>query len=52
MPLTLKDIDTLYYSTPLCVVFPDGTDAMIQDNDYTIEDCARFISQGAKIFCD
>lgn len=52
MPLTLKEVNELYFSTALYVVFPDGTDAMIQDNDYTLEDCKRFISQGAEIFID
>ncbi len=52
-PLTLKEVKALYGITPLYVVFAhDGTDALIQENGYTLEDCKRFIARGDEIYID
>ena len=52
-PLTFKEIKALYNTTPLYVIFAhDGTDAMIQDNGYTLEDCKRFLARGDEIYID
>ncbi len=52
-PLTLKEVKALYDITPLYVVFAhDGTDALIQENGYTLEDCKRFIARGDEIYID
>ena len=51
--LTFKEIKALYNTTPLYVIFAhDGTDAMIQDNGYTLEDCKRFLARGDEIYID
>ena len=51
--LTFKEIKALYDTTPLYVIFAhDGTDAMIQDNGYTLEDCKRFLDRGDEIYID
>lgn len=52
-PLTLKEIKALYNTTPLYFVFAhDGSDAMIQNNGYTFEDCKRFLARGDEIYID
>lgn len=52
-PLTFKEVKALYSTTSLYVIFAhDGSDAMIQDNGYTLEDCRSFIARGDEIYID
>ena len=36
----------------ICVEFPDGSDALLQENGYTKEDALKFAGQGASFFYD
>ena len=52
-PLTFKEVKNLFDYVPLYVIFcHDGSDAMIQDNGYSLDDCRRFIARGDEIYID
>ena len=36
----------------ICVEFSDGSDALLQENGYTLEDCIQFVKEGCQFFYD
>lgn len=50
--LSIEDVISLWDSTPLCVEYSDGSDAMLQDNGYTLDDAVGFALNGCQFFED
>lgn len=50
--LTKKQIRENYDSRAMFFVRPDGTDAMVADNGYSLEDCLRLYDEGNSFYFD
>lgn len=50
--LTKKEIVEGYGVRSMYFVRPDGTDAMVADNGYSLEDCLRLYDEGNSFYFD
>ena len=39
--ITKKQLKKYWYTAPICIVFPDNSDALAQENGYTLEQCTN-----------
>lgn len=37
--ITKKQLKKYWYTAPICIVFSDGSDALAQENGYTLKQC-------------
>lgn len=51
-PCSFEDVVIHWEDRAICVEFEDGSDALLQDNGYTLKDAAEFAKQGCKFFYD
>lgn len=51
-PLSKHEIVSLYNTEPMYFTRPDGSDAMVQDNHYSIEDCIKLYEEGCNFYLD
>lgn len=51
-PLTKKEIQIIYDIMPLYFVREDGSDAMAQDNGYTLDECLELCETGCEFYLD
>lgn len=50
--ITIIDVIRNWENVPMCVEYPNGADAMLQDNGYTLDDAIEFALNGCSFFYD
>lgn len=45
-----EELSKYWETTPICIEFSDGTDALAQENGYTLEECLAI--EDAEFFLD
>lgn len=50
--ISIIDVIRSWDQKPMCVEYPSGADAMLQDNGYTLDDAIEFALNGCTFFYD
>lgn len=51
-PLKQDEIEELWDSRAMYIVWDDGSDSLLQENGYTLEEALDYASQGYEIYLD
>jgi hypothetical protein len=50
--LTQKEIEELWNSRAMYIVWDDGSDSLLQENGYTLDEALSYAAQGYEIYLD